>query len=132
MCLTTSQPFRSARGRKNPFSLVTFQNLFIDDIQSAMLRLNSSLLDISQLYQNYAEPFDLWECQLAILHCSGHHDPHLVETMWSNIIDAELKKSEEFNYNSRIVMLSNKMKELGKIYAFSQKYFPMGKYIKMC
>lgn len=39
--------------------------------EMALRRLNSQLIDISELYQTYAEPFDLWECQLAILQCAG-------------------------------------------------------------
>lgn len=100
------------------------------NIESALALLNAELLDISQLYQEYAEPFELWECQLAILHCSGHQDPMLVETMWDNIIEAELKLSEGLPSNSRIAMISNKIKSLGKIYAGSLKYFPLGKYFQ--
>jgi len=37
-------------------------------------QLNSGLIDISQLYSDFAEPYQLWECQLAILHCAGHPD----------------------------------------------------------
>ena len=48
----------------------------------SLSRLNSDLLDITQLYQDFAEPYQLWECQLAILHCAGHHDPMLIQVCW--------------------------------------------------
>jgi len=82
-------------------------------VTDAKLKLNSSLLDItqvcnfdidifhpnliilkilindirSQLYEEYAEPLQLWECKLAIIHCSGHQDDMLIKGIWTNIID---------------------------------------------
>lgn len=50
----------------------------------------------------------------------------LVEKMWENIIDKELSDSAELPTNSRLVMVSNKVKGLGKIYSQAQKYFPIG------
>ena len=97
-----------------------------NEINAALAKLNSDLLDISQLFQDYAEPYNLWECQLSILHCAGHHDPMLVEKMWDNIIDKELTDTAELPNNSRIVMISNKVKALGKVYSQAQKYFPIG------
>ena len=83
----------------------------------SLSRLNSDLLDITQLYQDFAEPYQLWECQLAILHCAGHHDPMLIQTMWENIIDWELAKTAELPAASRIAMMGNKIRALGKVYA---------------
>ena len=34
-----------------------------------------------KLYGDFAEPFDLAECKLAIVHCAGHYDPTLVESL---------------------------------------------------
>jgi len=42
----------------------------------------------SQLYRDYAEPFQLAECKLAIVHVAGLHDPALVEALWQNIVEA--------------------------------------------
>ena len=33
--------------------------------------MNSDLVDITTLYQDWAEPYQLWECKLAILQCAG-------------------------------------------------------------
>ena len=77
--------------------------------------------------QDFAEPFGLWECQLAIVHCAGHQDPPLVQNLWENILDEELRKSQELPVGSRLAMLSNKVKALGKIYCQAKKYFPIGK-----
>ena len=51
----------------------------------------------------------------------------MVEKMWESIINKELSESADLNTNSRIVMISNKVKGLGKVYSQAQKYFPIGK-----
>ena len=40
-----------------------------------------------QLYGDFADAFSLAECKLAIVHCAGHYDPTLIETLWRDIID---------------------------------------------
>ena len=59
--------------------IALFPGLRHTDVSHSLSRLNSDLLDITQLYQDFAEPYQLWECQLAILHCAGHHDPMLIQ-----------------------------------------------------
>ena len=41
-----------------------------------------------QLYGDFADEFGLAECKLAIVHCAGHYDPILIETLWKDIIEA--------------------------------------------
>ena len=74
----------------------------------------------------FAEPFNLWECQLAILHCAGHPDSMLIETVWNNIIEGEIAKTAELSAKDRINIMANKIVNLGKLYSSSQKYFPLG------
>lgn len=40
-----------------------------------------------QLYGEFADPFKLAECKLAIIHCAGYSDPILVQTLWQDIIE---------------------------------------------
>ena len=42
---------------------------------------------LSQLYGEFADPFGLAECQLAIVHCAGHFEVTLIETLWKSVID---------------------------------------------
>jgi len=91
------------------------------EAESQTGRLNSDLLDITTLYQDFAEPLQLWECKLAILQCAGHPDQPLVNTIWTNIID-QLESSTAQN---KVLALSNRMESLGKQYASSSKYFPL-------
>ena len=47
-----------------------------------------------QLYGDYAEPFELSECKLTIIHCAGHYDPTLVDSLWAEIIDKGKRERE--------------------------------------
>ena len=51
----------------------------------------------------------------------------LIESMWNKILDTEIEKSGSASPQNKISILSSKLKSLGKMYASSQKYFPMGK-----
>lgn len=88
--------------------------------------LNSELLDITTLYEEFADPFNLAECQLAILHCAGHHDPNLIESIWLNIIDTELRVVGSKSADSQKLSVRSKVKELGKLYRSSPMFFPLG------
>ena len=57
------------------------------EVSGAIGMLNSELMDITKLYGDFAEPFGLAECKLAIVHCAGHYDPTLIESLWRDIID---------------------------------------------
>lgn len=59
----------------------------LSDVARAIPSLNSELMDITQLYEHFAEKFGLAECKLAIVHCAGHHNPALVESLWRDIVD---------------------------------------------
>lgn len=107
--------------------LETMTTLKMD--QNAINQLNADLIDLTQLYSDFAEPCQLWECQLAIIHCAGHPDNNLIEVLWNHILDDEINKANvSIQPATKIQMLSSKLKTLGKMYASSQKYFPMGKF----
>ena len=81
-----------------------------------------------QLYEEFCEPFSLWECKLAIIHCSGHCDLALVETIWLNIIESELLACSSVNSNDMMTVLMGKMNALGQEYAGSPRCFPVREY----
>ncbi|KFO90279.1 Nuclear pore complex protein Nup155, partial [Buceros rhinoceros silvestris] len=96
-------------------------------VQDAISQLDAELMDITKLYGEFAEPFKLSECKLAIIHCAGHSDPILVQTLWQEIIEKELSDSVSLSPADRMQALSLKMVLLGKIYAGTPRYFPLGK-----
>ncbi|KAI9555074.1 hypothetical protein GHT06_017589 [Daphnia sinensis] len=93
-------------------------------------RLHSDLLDVTQLYEQFAEPLGLWECKLAILHCANHYDSALVTSIWQNIINAEVKKLGNADTETKLAALSSKMKTLGRTYAQSEQFFPLDFLVK--
>lgn len=90
--------------------------------EDQVARLNSDLVDITTLYQDWAEPYQLWECKLAILQCAGHPDPMLVSNIWTKIIDQQVSST---NKESRLAALATKVESLGRLYASSGRYFPL-------
>lgn len=45
------------------------------------------LLRSRQLYQAFAEPFDLPEMKLLIFHVSGHRDQAMIRPIWNKIFE---------------------------------------------
>lgn len=100
-------------------------------IDQALIGLNSQLFDVTKLYGDFADEFDLSECKLAIVHCAGHYDPTLIETLWRDIIEAELRDSLQNPPSDRMAIVSKKIAYLGKVYVHSERYFPLGAIILM-
>jgi len=94
------------------------------DVQEAMSRLDSDLLDITMLYEEFADCFNLSECKLAIVHCAGLYDSALVENLWQNIIDKEFENTRSSTGTVRVKTISNKLCSVGKIYIKAERYFP--------
>ncbi|XP_053557191.1 nuclear pore complex protein Nup155 [Bombina bombina] len=94
-------------------------------VQDAVSQLDSQLMDITKLYGEFADPFKLSECKLAIIHCAGHSDPILVQTLWQEIIERELSDSIGMNPADRMQALSLKLTLLGRIYVSTPRYFPL-------
>ncbi|XP_056402290.1 nuclear pore complex protein Nup155 isoform X2 [Hyla sarda] len=93
--------------------------------QNAVALLDSQLMDTTRLYGDFADPFKLSECKLAIIHCAGHSDPILVQSLWEEIIERELNDSIGMNAAERMQVLNLKLTSLGKIYASTPRYFPL-------
>nr|XP_023029758.1 nuclear pore complex protein Nup155 [Leptinotarsa decemlineata] len=96
----------------------------VPNVQEAVAALNSGLYEISQLYENFAEPFKLLECQLAIIDCSGYSDKVLVESIWQQILADELRKASG-SVNDKLSQVLAKVKHLAKQYSKSVYTFPL-------
>uniref|UniRef100_A0A915KKZ2 Nucleoporin Nup133/Nup155-like C-terminal domain-containing protein n=1 Tax=Romanomermis culicivorax TaxID=13658 RepID=A0A915KKZ2_ROMCU len=100
------------------------------ETRNALTKLNASLLDVTQLYTNYADEFNLSECKLAIVHCAGHNDPTLVENLWRDIIDSELALRQRDSTQVKAKLVADKIRNSIKLYLDSPKYLPMNFLIK--
>ncbi|KAG2159777.1 nucleoporin [Suillus bovinus] len=88
--------------------------------------LSQTLLTMSELYQVYAEPFDLPVMKLLILHVSDHHDEHVVRPIWDRIFDDAIEKGADAQTNADHIIAS--VVPLGKRFYPSESAFPL-KYI---
>lgn len=79
-----------------------------------------------QLYEQYAEPFGLWECKLAIIHCSGHDDVTLIQNIWENIIATEMRITRG-SPDEKMMQLLIKVEALARDYGDSENCFPLSK-----
>ncbi|OWR42917.1 Nuclear pore complex protein Nup155 [Danaus plexippus plexippus] len=89
-------------------------------------RLDDELLEITQLYEEYADRYNLWECKLAIVQCSGHNDALLVENIWSNILaEAEAATRNLPTPDERLASVLSKLTTLGREYVNTGHCFPL-------
>ncbi|KAM7353005.1 nuclear pore complex protein Nup154 [Cochliomyia hominivorax] len=93
------------------------------DANKAVENLNKILYDITQLYEHFADPFDLWECKLTILNCSHHNDPLLIESVWGQIINKYAEGTGSVQEKS--TRLFSKIETLFKEFGESGHCFPL-------
>ncbi|XP_065211453.1 nuclear pore complex protein Nup155 isoform X2 [Planococcus citri] len=81
---------------------------------AAVRTLNSKLFNLTELYENYADPFDLWECKLEIIDCSNTpaQNNDVVHEIWENIIAEEIQKCVSSNPNDKMASVTRKIKSI--------------------
>lgn len=89
----------------------------------AVARLDAELLDVTHLYADYADPFDLAECKLAIVRASGYDDPVLIENLWRGIVEREIR--ERPGRTSGPVALAQRLEGLVREYVASDRFLPL-------
>ncbi|XP_035777971.1 nuclear pore complex protein Nup154-like [Anopheles albimanus] len=92
--------------------------------RDALDQLESTLYNLTKLYADFAEPYELWECKLTILNCSHHNDPLLIESVWTHILDRELEGRGE-GAAERCRRMLAKVKSLALEYDSSGHCFPL-------
>ncbi|GFN98864.1 nuclear pore complex protein nup155-like [Plakobranchus ocellatus] len=95
------------------------------DKEDAKNKLDSELLDITSLYEDFADRFDLHEMKLAIVHCAGLYDAALIENLWQSIIDKELTSTAQMSIPDRLTSVSNRLETIAKLYVSAERYFPV-------
>ncbi|KAH7913029.1 nucleoporin [Hygrophoropsis aurantiaca] len=85
--------------------------------------LDKRLMNMSELYQLYAEAYDLPVMKLLILHVSEHRDPHVVEPIWDRLYEDALEKDADAQTNADHLIAS--FVPLGKRFYPSESAFPL-------
>lgn len=137
VCMRSSEP-RSSRGaREGDFLHQLEEKLEVARLQlrvqealrrridlpgagESAARLDTELFDVTRLYGDFAEPFDLAECKLAIVRTSGYDNPMLVENLWRGILEREFRES-----GGRVAALSQRLTELAREYVTAERFFPL-------
>nr|KAG5703924.1 hypothetical protein BaRGS_008183 [Batillaria attramentaria] len=81
-----------------------------------------------ELYEDFADRFDLWECKLAIVHCAGLYDGALIENLWQNIIQKEL--SVGIRSDDQLNSVSERLVSIMKTYVTAERYFPLASIVR--
>lgn len=108
--------------------LAKLQNDILDQIQqlhghiAECDELNSHLFSISELFNRFARPFDLWEICLKIIQISSFKDDKmLVNDIWGKIFSL-------YGSQKNFDLLIRKITELGRDLYYSKDAFPSGRF----
>eukprot|EP00698_Gefionella_okellyi_P004934 TRINITY_DN14557_c0_g1_i1.p1 TRINITY_DN14557_c0_g1~~TRINITY_DN14557_c0_g1_i1.p1 ORF type:complete len:1315 (+),score=335.24 TRINITY_DN14557_c0_g1_i1:93-4037(+) len=86
------------------------------EIARAVEELDLQLYSVSELYNKFANHFNLWEVSLAIVNCAGHDDQALIRRLWDKIIQ---KDAGDLGH------LAEKIRQLGRLYYPNESIFPV-------
>ncbi|KAG8993106.1 hypothetical protein FRB94_011063 [Tulasnella sp. JGI-2019a] len=81
--------------------------------------LASRLMTLQELFLEYAEPYDMHDMKLLMLHTSEHDDPTLVISIWGAIFDSFRDRPDHF------IALGSRVSELGRRFYPSEIAFPI-------
>lgn len=95
-------------------------------LHSDVERLNSRLFSISDLYNQFAWPYQLWETCLIIMYTANHECPrNLVDKIWNNILNQERRQMRGQTFAAVTSSLSRKVELVAKSTSLSLKVFPI-------
>ena len=95
-------------------------------LQSDVDRLNSGLFNISDLYNQFAWPHQLWETCLVIMYTANHECPrNLIDKIWHSIVQQERRLMRNQSFDAVVASLSRKVEHVAKLTSLSLKVFPV-------
>jgi nuclear pore complex protein Nup155 len=95
-------------------------------LQNDLARLNAGLFTISDLYNQFAWPHQLWETCLVIMYTANHECPrNLVDKIWRSIVQQERRNMRNMSFVAIAASLSRKVEHVGKLSSLSLKVFPV-------
>ncbi|KAK0464897.1 nucleoporin [Desarmillaria tabescens] len=94
-----------------------------EEVGNRIKQLDQRLFTISELYQDYAIPFDLADFKLLCIHVSEHRDEGIVRPIWTQIFDEIIQEAEDENTQADRIMA--KVVKLGRRFFPSESAFPL-------
>lgn len=73
----------------NPNVSLTMNNEELKDIHESIDRLDLALFDATELFVDYAQKYELYECQLLLLQLDGNEEPTILQTIWRRLLRKE-------------------------------------------
>ncbi|KAK0554278.1 hypothetical protein OC846_002161 [Tilletia horrida] len=105
--------------------LEVLQNLQQRNAEEELLRdLDENLFNLTELYVNFANAFDLHEVKIMIFHVSGHRDAALVRATWQQIVNTA-HDDPNFKDPQRFQSVSIKVSDIGKRFMPSEAACPI-------
>lgn len=93
--------------------------------QTAILALNNNLFDLTELFTNYAEKFELWECKLSIIEMAGYRDEHLIQSTWQKLLQVTLDTCPSPDANTVMIRIMDKVATLVTKYGVDSFVVPL-------
>nr|XP_018906260.1 PREDICTED: nuclear pore complex protein Nup155 [Bemisia tabaci] len=93
--------------------------------EAAAIQLQNKLYSATELYLEYAVPFELWESQLAIIDMSGHQSMELVREVWSKLLDETLNACTSSSGTEKLKAVLQKVQSLSRVHTIPSPCFPL-------
>ncbi|WFD33810.1 hypothetical protein MCUN1_000630 [Malassezia cuniculi] len=87
--LEVAQVQAKVRSALQPIDTLDMDDMERDQLTETIAWLDAELLDVTTLYRDVAEPFELLEEKLLLIHTSQYQDPDLVARIWDALIARE-------------------------------------------
>uniref|UniRef100_A0A7E4UUJ1 Nucleoporin_N domain-containing protein n=1 Tax=Panagrellus redivivus TaxID=6233 RepID=A0A7E4UUJ1_PANRE len=110
------------------------QQMIYDDLvnegksPSAVADLDTKLYNLTELYDNFAHPFQLAKTKLAILKCANYGDPGDIQEVWAEILAHDLAAFKATPPESAVQVQQRLVVTLTKLYTMykaSVEYVPL-------
>lgn len=63
---------------------------YFEQIDASIQKLDSALFDATELFVDYAQKYELYECQLLLLQLDGNEEPTILQTIWRRLLRKEV------------------------------------------
>ena len=63
---------------------------YLQQVQESIVKLDSALFDATELFVDYAQKYELYECQLLLLQLDGNEEPTILQTIWRRLLRKEV------------------------------------------
>ncbi len=101
-------------------------------LRGELERLNTKLFSISELYNQFAWPHQLWETCLVIMYTANHECPrNLVDKIWQSMIQQERRTMRNQSFAAVSAALARKVEHVTKLSSLSLKVFPVDSVCEM-